>query len=136
MYIGEAAKRSGASQRAIRLYESLGLLTPSRAGRYRIYTEADLAFIKLIKQGQALGVQLAEMAQLMTERHSFDWPAVNRLLAQKLARIEAEQRRLRQQQRLIERYRDELERCSAGVDSDPGGRVYACRPVDSLGIPR
>ena len=38
MFIGEASKLSGATQRAIRLYESMGLLKISREGKYRTYT--------------------------------------------------------------------------------------------------
>ncbi|PKF49184.1 hypothetical protein AT251_20770 [Enterovibrio nigricans] len=54
MFIKQASELSGATQRAIRLYESLGLLTVSRTGKYRVYTERNINLIKMIKEGQAL----------------------------------------------------------------------------------
>jgi len=35
MYIGELARLSGCTPKAIRLYEQLGLLTPQRCARYQ-----------------------------------------------------------------------------------------------------
>lgn len=44
MRIGEIARRTGASAKAIRLYEARGLLgAVARAGSYRQYGEADAA---------------------------------------------------------------------------------------------
>ncbi|WP_369015287.1 MerR family DNA-binding transcriptional regulator, partial [Leclercia adecarboxylata] len=43
MRISDIARRSGASQKAIRLYEARGLLAPiPRVNRYRDYSEQDL----------------------------------------------------------------------------------------------
>ncbi|WP_220469614.1 MULTISPECIES: MerR family transcriptional regulator [Pseudoalteromonas] len=50
MYLNEASKLSGATQRAIRLYESMGLLTVSRVGKYRVYNQENIYLIKLIKR--------------------------------------------------------------------------------------
>jgi DNA-binding transcriptional MerR regulator len=38
MYIGELARLSGCTAKAIRLYEQMGLLSPQRRGSYRLYT--------------------------------------------------------------------------------------------------
>lgn len=63
MYIGEIAKRAGATPKAIRLYESLGLLgRVPRLGAYRLYTEQHVVRVRLIKQAQTLGFKLAEVA--------------------------------------------------------------------------
>ncbi|SKA67844.1 MerR family transcriptional regulator, partial [Enterovibrio nigricans] len=65
MFIKQASELSGATQRAIRLYESLGLLTVSRTGKYRVYTERNINLIKMIKEGQALGIHLALLLKSM-----------------------------------------------------------------------
>ena len=67
MYINEASKLTGATQRAIRLYESVGLLTVSRRGKYRVYSQENIHLIKLIKEAQTLGVALSDMVALKGE---------------------------------------------------------------------
>ena len=68
MYIGELAKRAGATPKAIRLYESMGLLGEvGRLGAYRIYNEAQVAQVRLIKQAQTLGFRLADVVQAMQD---------------------------------------------------------------------
>lgn len=62
MYIGQAARLTGATPKAIRLYEQIGILrTPSRRGKYRVYSPADIALIQLLKEAQHLGFSLAEI---------------------------------------------------------------------------
>ncbi len=59
MYTGELAKRSGVTPKAIRLYESLGLVgRVTRMGAYRVYTEQHITQVRLIKQAQAMGAAL------------------------------------------------------------------------------
>ncbi len=62
MYIGELAKRAGATPKAIRLYESMGLLgRVVRMGAYRVYTDKHIAQVQLIKLAQAMGFRLADV---------------------------------------------------------------------------
>lgn len=69
MYIGKVAELTGASRKAIRLYEALGLLPPpERAGNYRIYTPHHLIIVSMIKRAQAVGFKLAELAPLMEHK--------------------------------------------------------------------
>ena len=43
MYIGRLSELTGATPKAIRLYESLGLIpVPRRQGAYRVYTDKDV----------------------------------------------------------------------------------------------
>ena len=51
--------------RAIRFYEDVGLLTPSRAGRNRIYNQRDRTRLKLTLRGKRLGLSLQEIKQLV-----------------------------------------------------------------------
>jgi DNA-binding transcriptional MerR regulator len=66
MYIGELAQRACATPKAIRLYESLGLLgRVTRIGAYRVYTEQHVTQVRLIKQAQAMGFKLADVGASM-----------------------------------------------------------------------
>ncbi|MGV8934616.1 MAG: MerR family transcriptional regulator [Gallionellaceae bacterium] len=66
MYIGKLAELTGASRKAIRLYEELTLIpTPSRKGQYRVYTDKDVALIRMIKRAQVVGFNLAELKGIL-----------------------------------------------------------------------
>jgi DNA-binding transcriptional MerR regulator len=59
MRIGELAKRAGTTTRALRFYESQGLLTAARgANGYRKYDEADFRLVREILTLQAVGLSL------------------------------------------------------------------------------
>jgi len=48
MYIGELAKRAAATPKAIRLYESMGLLgRVARRGAYRVYSDRHVTQVRL-----------------------------------------------------------------------------------------
>ena len=68
MQIGEAADRVGLSIRTIRHYEDAGLVVPSARseGGFRLYTEADLDRLRVIKRMKPLGFTLDEMRDLLT----------------------------------------------------------------------
>ncbi len=63
--IGDLARESGATLRAIRFYEDHGLLRPIRQGQRRIYQERDRTRLKLILRGKRLGFSLAEIAEIL-----------------------------------------------------------------------
>jgi DNA-binding transcriptional MerR regulator len=66
--IGEVAERTGVTQRTLRFYEEKGLLTPAdrMEGGFRLYSEADIARILLIRQlQQLLGFSLAEIKEMV-----------------------------------------------------------------------
>lgn len=97
MLISEVARRSGASQKAIRLYEARGLLaTVPRINRYRHYSEQDLNLVLLIRQALVLGFRLADVAALRRDDGSIDWDQVQALLASRQHAVRAELARLRQ----------------------------------------
>ena len=60
MHIGELAERTALSQRTIRHYDEIGLLTPSgrSEGGFRLYTEGDLGRLLLIRRMKPLGLSL------------------------------------------------------------------------------
>jgi DNA-binding transcriptional MerR regulator len=63
--ITELAAEFDVTARAIRFYEDVGLLTPARAGRNRVYTHRDRTRLKLTLRGKRLGLTLSEIKQLV-----------------------------------------------------------------------
>jgi DNA-binding transcriptional MerR regulator len=70
--ITELAAEFDLTPRAIRFYEDVGLLTPSRDGRNRVYTQRDRTRIKLTLRGKRLGLSLQEIKQLVDMYESPD----------------------------------------------------------------
>jgi len=64
--IGTLAKNLEMSQRTIRYYEEIGLLNSIKRieGGRRVYTDADLRRMKLIKRLKIMGLTLSEMQEL------------------------------------------------------------------------
>ncbi|GAA3592587.1 MerR family transcriptional regulator [Kineosporia mesophila] len=67
MHIGEVAERVGLSLRTIRYYEEVGLIAPSARsqGGFRLYLEADVTRLQLVKDMKPLGFSLDEMRDLL-----------------------------------------------------------------------
>ncbi|MGH2351481.1 MAG: MerR family transcriptional regulator [Chloroflexota bacterium] len=68
MQIGEVSQRTGLTQRALRYYESLGLLDPPTRleGGFRLYSEQDLGRLeRIVALKRLLGFSLAEIKQIM-----------------------------------------------------------------------
>ncbi|MCF6319374.1 MAG: MerR family transcriptional regulator [Proteobacteria bacterium] len=104
--------RTGASAKAIRLYESLGLLSNiNRHGSYRIYNEGDVEFVKLIKEAQTLGVSLSELKSLVIGHNELNWHSVIKLLDNKLIKVDAVIESMYSQKQRIEKYRLNIKKC-------------------------
>lgn len=69
MQIGEVASRTELSLRSLRHWEEVGLLKPSgrSEGGFRLYTEADVDKILVIRRMKPLGFSLDEMRSVMTD---------------------------------------------------------------------
>ncbi|MDK0524688.1 MerR family transcriptional regulator [Streptomyces sp. ML-6] len=67
MQIGEVAERTGLSLRTIRHYEDVGLIVPSARskGGFRLYTEADVGRLMVIRRMKPLDFSLEEMRDLL-----------------------------------------------------------------------
>ena len=63
--ISDLASRFDITTRAIRFYESEGLLSPERQGQKRLYSQRDYATLKLILRGKRLGWTLAQSRELI-----------------------------------------------------------------------
>ena len=63
--ITELAAEFDVTPRAIRFYEDVGLLEPTRAGRNRVYSQRERTRLKLTLRGKRLGLSLQEIKQLV-----------------------------------------------------------------------
>jgi DNA-binding transcriptional MerR regulator len=63
--IGEMARESGATPRALRFYEAKGLLFPQRRGAARWYGPAERKRLALVLKAKQLGFTLAEIRQML-----------------------------------------------------------------------
>lgn len=68
MHIGEVAERTSLSLRTIRHYDEVGLLPASSRteGGFRVYTEADVDRLMVIRRMKPLGFTLEEMKDLLS----------------------------------------------------------------------
>ena len=104
--ITELAHEFDITPRAIRFYEDMGLLSPGRAGRNRVYSPRDRTRLKLTLRGKRLGFALQEIRQLVTMVDT-DTDTVPQLEAF-LAVLAAHRQQLAQQQDDIRVTLDEL----------------------------
>ena len=63
--ISELSKEFDITPRTIRFYEDQGILSPARQGRNRVYVARDRTRLKLALRGKRLGLQLAEIRDLI-----------------------------------------------------------------------
>ena len=69
MHIGEVAARTELSLRSLRHWDEVGLVRPSARtdGGFRLYTEADVERILLIRRMKPLGFTLEQMSAAMRD---------------------------------------------------------------------
>ena len=67
LLIGEVARRSGASRKALRLYEAAGILPEPRRtpSGYRVYDSEALGLLAFVRQAQRLRFTLGEIREIV-----------------------------------------------------------------------
>lgn len=70
--VGQAAREIGISAKAIRLYESRGLLPEVRRNEsgYRLYDETDIGILRFIRRARSLGLGLDEIRDVLALQRS------------------------------------------------------------------
>ena len=107
--VGDLARRSGTTVRALHHYEKLSLLIPSgrsEAG-YRLYADADVQVLHRILAYQQMGVALKDIEPLLGP----DAPPLAELLARQITQAEVE---LKRQQDLLAMLKRVQARAAAG----------------------
>lgn len=105
MLIGELARRSGVSTKALRFYEDQGVLAPPArtASGYRDYGEAAVERLAFVAAAQSAGLTLAEIRDVILLREGGVAPcshvvglveAKSRAVARQIAELRALQREL------------------------------------------
>lgn len=91
MHIGELADHTGLSHRTIRHYDEVGLLHPTGRtdGGFRLYTEADLTRLLIIRRMKPLGFSLEQMAELLAVVDALDRAADEQERARIRAQLDA-----------------------------------------------
>lgn len=91
LHIGAVAERTELSLRTLRHYDEIGLVNPSERseGGFRLYSEADVERILLIRRMKPLDFTLEQMRELLEITHDVSQPDAPLEARQKLQEIEA-----------------------------------------------
>ncbi len=68
--VNQLAQELGVTPRALRFYETKGLITPRRAGGNRVFDRRDRARLLLILRGKRLGFSLDEIGEYLDLYHT------------------------------------------------------------------
>lgn len=63
--IGELCRDFHVTPRTVRFYEARGLLSPTRRGTTRVFTERDRVRLKLTLRGRRIGLSLSEVKEII-----------------------------------------------------------------------
>lgn len=80
--IADLAREFGISTRAIRFYESKGLLSPERVGGTRVFRRRDRARLTLILRGKRLGFSLRDISEYLSLYDAHSQTAQVRMLVE------------------------------------------------------
>lgn len=113
MYIGDVSKRTGASVKAIRFYEELGLLTSvERSGSYRIYSHNHVLLISLIVKAKTLGFKLAELKPFVSQGSVQEpWQRILEMIDEKQRILALEIQTQQHRQATLSEYRAQIQDC-------------------------
>lgn len=133
MRVQELATRAGVSGHAVRYYDRLGLLKPTRdpENQYRRFDEAAVQRLRFIRRAQGLGFSLTEVKEIlaMSREGESPCPAVREIVRNRIAENAARIRELQEFQARLERTAKRWERLP---DRMPDGRAV-CHLIDAFG---
>ena len=90
--IGRVAEKTGVPAKAIRYYESIGLVQPAQRARngYRVYDQRTVEVLRFVKRARDLGFPVQEVAELLAlwSNRKRASSVVKRLAERHIARIE------------------------------------------------
>lgn len=134
LQVGDLARESGKTVRAIHLYEELELLKPAARskGRYRLYTSDALVRIRWIGKLQDMGFSLTDIQSIVRdwEQGGIAMDAMRKMrdvYAAKLEETRAHLKRLQALEREIESSIEYLDTCDV---CDPERLISFCKACD------
>ena len=135
--ISQLAGRAGVTAKTLRYYERIGILpAPSRsASGYRDYRPDVLERLGFIRAGQAVGLSLGEIRQVVALRDRGETPCdhVYRLLARRTAELNDRINDLQSLRRELQSLTTRARRLDP-ADCNPGGICHLITPnVDGRG---
>lgn len=133
MRVQELATRAGVSGHAVRYYDRLGLLKPTRdpENRYRRFDEAAVRRLRFIRRAQGLGFSLSEVKKILSMSHAGEspCPVVREIVRDHLAENAVRIRELQEFQARLERTAERWERLP---DRAPDGNAV-CHLIEVFG---
>ena len=131
LQVGDVAKATGKTVRAIHLYEELGLLKAHERskGRYRLFTPESVTRVRWITKLQSLGLSLSEIQALVREQEGSGSAhfAARKLSGVYLAKLAETKRRiaeLLELERELEASLEFLSTCDVACES--AAPVHSC----------
>jgi MerR family copper efflux transcriptional regulator len=132
--IGDLAKETGKTVRAIHLYEELGLLTPAgrSKGRFRLYGRESLVRIRWIGRLQDMGFSLTDIQTVVREWERAEsapgaMKRMREVYARKLEETREQKRRLEELEADLSASLQYLDTCDV---CDPARLLSACERCD------
>lgn len=142
MKIGELARKTGKTVRALHLYEEMGLLKPARSdGGFRLYGPDELARVYWIGKLQDMGFKLQQIQGLLdavanarTAPKAMD--GVRELFEGKLEQTRQQLRKLMQLERDLSESLAYLEGCRTCNQNAPAAAACSCCETDGNPLPQ
>ena len=112
MLIGQVSELTGATRKAIRHYESIGLMPiQTRSENYRIYSDHDVMVIRMIRRAQTLGFSLNELKDIVSKKlidEKLPMALVYSLINQKILALEQEMEALHSKVKNLSQFKIDL----------------------------
>lgn len=123
--IGQLAKATGFTQKTLRYYEDIRLLTPAARtdSGYRLYPEDAVSRLQFVRRAKCLGFSLDDIRTILEISDDGRLPCehVIAIMDRDLARIEAQTRRLQTLKSDLLALRARMEDAIASGSVTPGG---------------
>lgn len=134
MTVGAAAEAAGVSAKAVRLWESRGLLRPAERTEsgYRLFTDGDVGVLRFIRRAKALGLHLSEVKEILDLQREGAAPCtrVTELLDGRIAEIDRTRADLLELRRTLTAVRQ-----AARDSRRRGEEAVVCRIIETAPAP-
>lgn len=131
MTVNQVATAASVQPHVVRYYSRIGLLKPKRhpENSYKLFSEADLKYLRFIRKAQELGYTLSEIGEILQHAVDDESPCqtVRAILRQ---RIDDNRKKVEELLRLQNRMEEALAQWNDMPDGVPDGHTI-CALIDS-----